>query len=251
MDAVAVGDGEGSALTRELRSALDELDVGPSRASYDRACRAADAFVDENLGVRGARRLTAEFAEHGPGLLTRFSDWALLVVVAYHEAGHAVAGWALGQQPTSATIVPTKRGDQTILGSVMGPPVVLCFGRDDPEESSRIAAIVALAGEVAEAPLTSKAAPGARARQWFSEVEFAPNRGRDTDCERYTWLALQRGEGAQNVGPWLSFWRHETAALLAQHAAEVERVALALLQHRTLDETALADILGPMPGGDA
>lgn len=249
MDAVAADDGVVSDTTCELRVALDELDGGPSRGTYERACRAADAFVDENLGVRGARRVSLTFAEHGPALLERFSDWALLTVVAWHESGHAVASWALGRRPTFATIVPTRRGDEVLLGCVKGEPVSLGFGHDDPERAAQVAGMIALAGDIAEQPFTSTTAPGARARHWFAKYGFAPARGRGTDCDVYTQAAYERAQGVGNMGPWLAFWQHETTELLQRYSSEVERVALALLRHRELDEAALAELLGPMPGG--
>ena len=234
--------------TTELRDALDALDAAPGQETYERACRAADAFVDANLGRPGARRVTAEFVEHGPTLLARFSDWALLVVVAFHEAGHAVASWALGQRPTGATIIPAEQGDHVILGSVLGGPVPIGFGRDDPEASARVAAMIALAGDIAEQPFASTTAPGARARRWFAKRDaFTPGRGAGTDSDVYSIAAYEQG-GVGNMEPWLAFWHGETVELLQRHAGKVEAVALALLRHRELGEEDLADLLGPMPG---
>lgn len=232
-----------SSITRELRTALDVLDADPDHEAYQRACRAADAFVDENLGRRGARRVTTEFVEHGPTLLARFSEWALLVVVAWHEAGHVVASWALGQQPTRATIVPAEHGDQVILGSVLREPAPIGFGRDDPEASARVAAMIALAGDIAERPFASKTAPGARARQWFAKRGFDASRGKGTDSEACSIAAYAQG-GATDMEPWLALWHGETVELLRRHAGKVEAVALALLRHRELDEKALTELLG-------
>ena len=248
MDAATVGRGAVSELTRELRVALD-VDAEPTRTTYERARRAADAFVDENLGTPGARRVTAAFAEHGPGLLTRFSEWALRGAVAWHESGHAVASWALGRQPTVATIIPTTRGDEIILGSVTGEPATSCYGSDDPDEASRAAGIIALAGDVAEAPFISKIAPGARAREWFSKYGFRSGKGRGSDAETYSRAAYHRAGCVGNVAPWVSYWHRETVALLQLHASKVEQVAVALMERRELDEAALAELLGPMPGG--
>lgn len=249
MDDVVV-DGCPSREVTGLRDALDELEAAPTREAYGLACRAADAFVDVHLGKPGARRMTATFAEHGPTLLARFSEWALLVAVAWHESGHAVAGWALGQQPTHATIIPTATRDQVILGWVRGESVMSCYGSDDPEETSRTAGIIALAGDIAEEPYISKSAPGARARHWFAKYDLTSSRGRGTDFDAYTRAAYDRAASVANMPPWIAYWQLETIELLQRHAAKMKRVALALLKHRELDEASLADLLGPMPGGE-
>jgi ATP-dependent Zn protease len=119
---------------------------------------------------------------------------------AYHEAGHAVAGRALGLPCGRATIVP-KQGEHAgyaIVGS-RGAPV-----------QHRI--VVGMAGAAAEA-------------EYFGAAVCD-----GVDGERIDRLIVQTGlsEGT------LDRLRQQTHALLSRHWNSVERVAEALLVRRRL-----------------
>jgi len=234
-------------LIDQLRVAVEAFEMKPGRDLFIRAGKAADNLVAATIG---RRRITAEFAEHGPSLLDRFSEWAQLVPTAWHEGAHAVVGWALGRVPTRATIVPETIGGVVQLGSVTGVSLPVAFGGDDPERAARESAMVAFAGEIAEGPFMSSTCPGARARKWFAKSGFERATGWGTDRHRYTSLGWQCADEAYDVERALERWRVATVTVLGQRAVEVERVAIALLVRRELDEVALAELLGPAPGGE-
>jgi ATP-dependent Zn protease len=119
---------------------------------------------------------------------------------AYHEAGHAVAGRALGLPCGRATIVP-KRGKYAgyAVVSTRGPPV-----------QHRI--VVGLAGAMAEAEYFGAAACDG------------------IDGERIDRLVAQTGLSECTFDR----LRRQTHALLSWHWDSVERVAEALLAHKRL-----------------
>lgn len=216
----------------------------PGRETFERAAMAADAMVDATIGKR---MITAGFAEHGPDLLTRFSEWARLIATSWHESAHAVAGWALGRRPTRATVIPEEECDGIVLlGAVYGVTTAAPFGRDDPRRASRESAIVAFAGDIADEPFCRASCPGARARKWFSKYGFEKAIGRGTDRHHQLAAGWDYSDEPFEVGQALDHWRGETVALLARYAVEVERVAVALMERRELDEAALSELLGPI-----
>jgi hypothetical protein len=235
-------------LIEELRESLDAFEATPERETFMRAGRAADALVDATIGQNV---VTSGFAAHGYSLIERFSAWAHLITTAWHESGHCVVAWAVGRMPTRATIVPEKVSDEVVrLGAVYGVIAPSLFGGDDPNRAARESAMVAFAGELADEPFFSNKCAGARARRWFSEHRYEREDFRGSDRHRYASIGWQHSDDPYESERALERWREGAVAVLEQHEVVVERVAVALLQQRELDEAALGELLGPMPGGE-
>jgi Peptidase family M41 len=128
--------------------------------------------------------------------------------LAYHEAGHAVVGCALGLEIEQVTIVPSEGS----LGRCRYQ------GWDDEEAAGDVqtALIVLLAGTVAE-----EIAVG------------APSRGADEPKARE--LALSQGHSEAEAADCIARARMLVAAFLEEHWPIVKALAAALRKERQLD----------------
>jgi hypothetical protein len=136
--------------------------------------------------------------------------------LAYHEAGHAVVGYAIGFQIERVSIVPNEAS----LG--------YCLYQDwDEEEAAadlNTSLMLALAGAVAE-----------------EIVMGAPSRAADE--RRALVLALSRGDSGARAAERVVEVRQHLARLLAAHWPVVKALAAALRKQRELDGAAAVAIM--------
>jgi hypothetical protein len=134
---------------------------------------------------------------------------------AWHEAGHAVIAYRLGVEIIGVTIVPYRE----YAGSCLRL-------HTDPERAIQIA----LAGSLAE----TRISPDDDAEYDDGDYDTASGLARD----------LAGSDGAREL---LRHMERSTRRLVDQHWAEIERVALALLNHDLLTGLQVKNIIEDRP----
>lgn len=158
---------------------------------------------------------------------------------AIHEAAHAVLGWHrdrvvvrwvdLDQALTWWTA--TEISGEDVLAIMAGPMAdYRALGRTGPDWAADWGTLVA---EVDEAIRI------ATEDDWPEMAD-----GDDVKVRQYV-DKLASGTGAPDPAEILSSFHYVTSRLLDEHWAEIEAVALALIQRRRLEADDLAAILGP------
>ena len=206
------------------------------------------ALMHNRLGIANAD-IQAALAEHSMGL--RQPIGGILEedkrAIAYHEAGHAVATWALtDDRITRASIIRYSGGPSggASLGHVFHVPAVERVGAKSTDVAKRICI-----------SLASRA----------SELEFLgqPHMGGSSDMMnvRAQLLALAQNGVFSTLGYTAeptSELLHEmdayyqrlvrfTREVMRQHSDKVEALVEALMEHEDLDAMQVSAILGPRP----
>jgi hypothetical protein len=186
--------------------------------------------------------------------------------IAYHEAGHTIAYAALGLNPGRVTIETNH--DDPMLGRAGHRPVTLHRAYADltvphdaraPEvgstpgavppdalawmllDSVRREIVATLAGTVAELRVAQEHDEDLGWVEMWLEQEAEATPGDDWSTVRELLARIDGPAGA--VDDLLDRWRGETEALLTERWADVVAVAEALLEHGTLSEAELDELL--------
>ena len=157
-----------------------------------------------------------------------------LKATAYHEAGHAVAGWRLGCPILRVTVTPS--GDY--LGSVAGDnPIRHMFpdvdGAPEVDQAMREAVIILLAGSVAQKRFD---ASSWREFHGASDFDFAGD------------LLLRLGGNGERASEISDELNRQAEVLVERHWPEVGAVATALLEQHDMDGEAVIKLLENFTG---
>jgi len=148
---------------------------------------------------------------------------------AYHEAGHAVAAWKLGYRPISASITAVEESVGEVRHENPFPGVNLEFdGSDLARSRVERAIMIRLAG-----PIAQKRYRPTSWRRWQGGADYAVAAD----------LALRvcgSGEVASAFLKWLDL---RAKALIENHWPAVERLAIALIKHGTMNQEEIAALM--------
>jgi hypothetical protein len=155
------------------------------------------------------------------------------IVVAYHEAGHAVVAWRLGRRPSGVSIGATKRSRGR---------VTLCIRpleSDSPRNWCRNeeAMVIALAGPLAQ----RRHAPRSDWRQRKHRTLRGPDRG--TDFDLVNELLCRQHDGLTVRTAYDKYVRARTQELVDANWPAIERVAQALLERESLTRQELFEVI--------
>ncbi len=238
----------------DLFSIVNEAAILAARAARDKISAAdlEEAFSRVTMGrERRSRVMTPDERRH----------------TAYHEAGHALCAHFLPDFPPVHKITILPRGQA--LGFVLAVPEEERYNRSRPELQAQLA--MALGGRVAEELVFGEAGIGTGAH---SDLEGVSELARAMVCEygmstEIGPRTMGRRHGPVFLGRDLAEDRNyseEMANVIDQEIAKLvdeayngarqiigdhrdglERLALALLEHETLEGHQLPEILGPPP----
>ena len=151
--------------------------------------------------------------------------------IAYHEAGHTVAYWALtGRTPVQASIEPSIG----YLGHVKYKSLInkkhLDIGRrDQARVKLEHSIMIKLAGPIAQQRISGVSGPDCTSSSdWLSAVD----------------LALRQNDNESKAFAYIGWLEYKTTDLLEHHWQLVKRVANWLLKHKKLHRAELQKIFG-------
>jgi ATP-dependent Zn protease len=166
-----------------------------------------------------------------------------LKAVAYHEAGHAVAQWAVGQPIDYATIVPSEGTLGHVALQLVPPSLVNRSGHDftaSELEMIEDVIIVLLAGAIAEMQhykLGPEDQERREARNWGAKEDRA------LAAELADVLNDAYGSPG-DLDTYLDLLTAKTFDLVRSNREVIEMLASELLTHRTLSGSAVRRVLG-------
>jgi hypothetical protein len=160
---------------------------------------------------------------------------------AYHEAGHTVAAAYLSQAFSKVSIIGNATAAGYVVNEDPGPKILEAWGAGDRDDARVVqwierSLIVTLAGAIAQ----RRFSPRSDWRQGMGHAKLAvPGSDIQTVIRRIDDLG-HRGKVAATYQAYLEA---RAEALVAAHWPEIQKVAEALLEHKTLDVDEVHEIL--------
>ncbi len=152
---------------------------------------------------------------------------------AYHEAGHAVISWALEYEVYKITIVPS--GDKAGLVIHQNPLFGVPLDRDNSPNAvaqAKKGMMISLAGPIAQ--------------RKFSPESWQDHHGA-VDLESVADYALRLSGSEEDANVFLESFDLEIKGMVDRYWLEIQNLASALLEKRTMTAEEVLDSLGPLP----
>jgi hypothetical protein len=230
---------------------LEEWEQALAQASRAAEIAPDDAQVLRNLGrlqcLSGDGTACAETLERAVRLEPDNAQGHYLLAIAYHEAGHAIAAWALTEDKIArVTIIRYSGGPSggASLGHVSPVPEQERWSQRLSEVEAKICC--SLAGRVSEMEFLGEAHTGAS-----GDMRTVRARLLGLAEEGYFGSLMYKAEPSDEMVKEMDEMVERSAEkvrqVLREHAGKVEALVEALLDREELDEEEVAAILGDRP----